>query len=145
MLRKYETGIQSRGMMNEVARSVLSSQELSTFTYYIEQYHQRGLSVEDLTTALLELLDTPEKVCLFMTTMHTMSSISALLSLFCLHTNTHTHTLPHTHSFSLSLTHSHMLSPSLSAYSSCNFWVKCVEFCELWILTVTMNLQSTMR
>jgi predicted RNase H-like nuclease len=62
MLRKYETGVQSRGMMNEVARSVLTTQELSTFSYYVEQYDGRGLSVDDLSTALLELLDTPEKV-----------------------------------------------------------------------------------
>ena len=62
MLRKHETGIQSRGMMNEVARSVLTSHELSTFTYYIDQYESRGLSVNDLATALLHLLDTPEKV-----------------------------------------------------------------------------------
>ena len=64
MLRKYETVNQSRGLMNEVARSVLTSEEFSTFTYYIDQYDQRGLSVDDLATALLELLDTPEKVCL---------------------------------------------------------------------------------
>lgn len=64
MLRKQDTGIQSRGMMNEVARSVLTSHELSTFTYYIDQYGQRGLSVDDLTTALLDLLDTAEKVLL---------------------------------------------------------------------------------
>ena len=63
MLKKYETtGIQSRGLMNEVARSVLTTHELSTFNYYIDQYQERGLSVDDLATALLELLDTPEKV-----------------------------------------------------------------------------------
>ena len=63
MLKKYETtGIQSRGLMNEVARSVLTTSELSTFNYYIDQYQERGLSVDDLATALLELLDTPEKV-----------------------------------------------------------------------------------
>lgn len=62
MLRKHDTGIQGRGMMNEVARSVLTSHELSTFTYYIDQYEHRSLTVDDLTTALLELLDTAEKV-----------------------------------------------------------------------------------
>ncbi|CAI8055161.1 Whirlin, partial [Geodia barretti] len=63
MLKKYETtGIQSRGLMNEVARSVLTTHELSTFNYYIDQYQERGLSVDDLATALLELLDTPEKL-----------------------------------------------------------------------------------
>ena len=48
--------------MNEVARSVLTSHELSTFTYYIDQYEHHGLSVDDLATALLDLLDTAEKV-----------------------------------------------------------------------------------
>ena len=62
MLRKQETGVHGRGMMNEVARSVLSPQELSTFTYYINQYEQYAISVDDLTTALLDLLDTAEKV-----------------------------------------------------------------------------------
>ena len=62
MLRKLNTSIQGRGMMNEVARSVLTAQELSTFTYYLNQYQQHGLSVEDLTIALLSLLDTAEKV-----------------------------------------------------------------------------------
>ena len=62
MLLKHNTGIQGRGMMNEVARSVLTSHELSTFTYYIDQYEHYGLSVDDLATALLDLLDTAEKV-----------------------------------------------------------------------------------
>lgn len=62
MLRKHDTGIQGRGMMNEVARSVLTSHELATFTYYIDQYEHRSLTVDDLTTALLDLLDTAEKV-----------------------------------------------------------------------------------
>ena len=60
---KQQTGsIQGRGLMNEVARSVLNEQELSTFDYYVTQYHQHGLSVDDLVAPLLELLNTPEKV-----------------------------------------------------------------------------------
>ena len=62
MLRKQETGVHGRGMMSEVARSVLSPTELSTFMYYIDQYEHHGLSVEDLAIALLDLLDTAEKV-----------------------------------------------------------------------------------
>ena len=62
MLLKHKTGIQGRGLMNEVARSVLTSHELSTFTYYIDQYEHHGLSVDDLATALLDLLDSAEKV-----------------------------------------------------------------------------------
>ena len=83
MLRKYETGIQSRGMMNEVARSVLTSHELSTFTYYIDQYQQQGLSVDDLTTALLELLDTPEKVMHPSTYPHSVVSVCVCVCVCC--------------------------------------------------------------
>ena len=54
--------IQGSGLMNEVARSVLNSQELATFSYYVNQYDQYGLSVEDLVVPLLDLLNTPEKV-----------------------------------------------------------------------------------
>ena len=38
MLKKQYRSIPGKGMMNEVARSVLSAQELSTFNYYINQY-----------------------------------------------------------------------------------------------------------
>ncbi len=60
---KQQTGsIQGRGIINEVARSVLNTEELNTFSYYIEQYDQHGLSVGDLVAPLLDLLNTPEKV-----------------------------------------------------------------------------------
>lgn len=52
----------ARGIMNEVARSLLTVQELSSFKYYINEYEQRRVSVEDLAQALLELLNTKEKV-----------------------------------------------------------------------------------
>ena len=84
MLLKHNTGIQGRGMMNEVARSVLTSHELSTFTYYIDQYEHYGLSVDDLATALLDLLDTAEKVYtysmwLYVVTMKSSSSVQLQL------------------------------------------------------------------
>jgi len=63
MLKKQDKSIPGHGMMNEVARSVLSAQELSTFDYYINQYRLHGLPVDDLVTPLLDLLNTPEKVC----------------------------------------------------------------------------------
>ena len=59
---KQERSTLGRGMMNEVAQSVLTPQELSTLSYYIEQYEQQGLPVEDLVTPLMDLLNTPEKV-----------------------------------------------------------------------------------
>ena len=62
MLKKQDKSIPGKGMMNEVARSVLSAQELSTFNYYINQYQSHQLPVQDLVTPLLDLLNTPEKV-----------------------------------------------------------------------------------
>jgi len=62
MLKKQDKSIPGHGMMNEVARSVLSAQELSTFDYYINQYRLHGLPVDDLVTPLLDLLNTPEKL-----------------------------------------------------------------------------------
>ena len=62
MLTDQENSFQVRGMMNEVARSVLTSQELNTFNYYVDQYDQKALSVDDLVTPMLHLLNTPEKV-----------------------------------------------------------------------------------
>ena len=62
MLADQENSFQVRGMMNEVARSVLTSQELSTFNYYVDQYDQKTLSVDDLVTPLLHIFTTPEKV-----------------------------------------------------------------------------------
>ena len=59
---KQDTSIQSRGMMNEVARSVLSSQEVATFNYYVHQYEHYNLPVDDLVTPLLDLFNTKEKV-----------------------------------------------------------------------------------
>ena len=52
----------ARGIMNEVARSLLTVQELSTFKYYITEYEQNRVSVEDLAHALLQMLNTKEKV-----------------------------------------------------------------------------------
>ena len=62
MLSNQENTFQVRGMMNEVARSVLTSQELNTFNYYVDQYDQNALSVDDLVAPMLHILTTPEKV-----------------------------------------------------------------------------------
>ena len=60
MLKK--TSSPARGIMNDMAKSLLSASEMSTFEYYIEQYETGYISIEDFTTALLQLLSTNEKV-----------------------------------------------------------------------------------
>ena len=64
MLRTQDPAIKGRGIMDDVARSVLSMQELATFNYYLDQYEHKGLPIEDLVTPLLDLFDTAEKVSL---------------------------------------------------------------------------------
>lgn len=57
-----KTSSPARGIMNEMAKSLLTASEMSTFDYYINQYETGYISVEDFTTALLQLLNTNEKV-----------------------------------------------------------------------------------
>lgn len=42
---------------------VLSSEDLLTLNYYLDQYVERNLSIKQMVMALSTLLDTPEKVC----------------------------------------------------------------------------------
>ena len=57
-----KTSSPARGIMNDMAKSLLSPSEISTFDYYINQYETGYIAVEDFTTALLQLLNTNEKV-----------------------------------------------------------------------------------
>ena len=57
------SGHPSLTIMKDKAKSVLSESEWKTFNYYITQYKQHKLRVEDLAIALIDLLDTTEKVC----------------------------------------------------------------------------------
>ena len=57
-----KTSSPARGIMNDMAKSLLSPSEISTFDYYINQYETGYISIEDFTTALLQLLGTNEKV-----------------------------------------------------------------------------------
>lgn len=57
-----KTSSPARGIMNDMAKSLLSASEMSTFDYYISQYEMGYISVEDFTTALVQLLNTNEKV-----------------------------------------------------------------------------------
>ena len=70
--------------MNEVARSVLTPQELNTFNYYVDQYDQNSLSVDDLVTPMLHLLTTPEKVskCIVMYEPNNYLILSLLVAYF---------------------------------------------------------------
>ena len=56
------SGHPSLTIMKGKAKSVLSESEWKTFNYYITQYKQHKLQVEDLAIALIDLLDTTEKV-----------------------------------------------------------------------------------
>ena len=51
-----------RGIMNEVAESLLTKSEMTTFTYYITRYEHNQISVESLVESLLKLLNTEKKV-----------------------------------------------------------------------------------
>ena len=63
MHKKQKVGAtSSHHMMMELARNVLDGGELKTFSYYLNQYENERIGVEDLVTALLRLLDTDEKV-----------------------------------------------------------------------------------
>lgn len=57
-----KTSSPARGIMNEMAKTVLSASEMSTFDYYINQYELGHISIEDFTTAILQLFNTNEKV-----------------------------------------------------------------------------------
>ena len=58
------SGHPSLTIMKDKAKAVLSESEWKTFNYYITQYKQHKLRVEDLAIALIDLLDTTEKVYL---------------------------------------------------------------------------------
>lgn len=51
-----------RGIMNEVAESLLTKAEMTTFTYYITRYEHNQINVESLVQYLLKLLNTDKKV-----------------------------------------------------------------------------------
>ena len=49
-------------MVEEKAKVLLSRNELSSLSYYQEEYATRHMTIEAFVTVLLELLNTPEKV-----------------------------------------------------------------------------------
>ncbi|XP_004638525.1 whirlin isoform X6 [Octodon degus] len=57
-------GNQTRVLLEEQARHVLSGQERATMAYYLDQYRGGSFSVETLATALFELLNTHSKFSL---------------------------------------------------------------------------------
>ena len=62
MMHEQYSGHPSLTIMLDKAKSILSESEWKTFNYYITQYKQHKLHVEDLAIALIDLLDTTEKV-----------------------------------------------------------------------------------
>jgi len=50
-------------MVEEKARSLLPRHQFSNLSFYINEYGARGLTVDAFVSILLEMLDTPEKVC----------------------------------------------------------------------------------
>lgn len=55
---------QSRAMLEEQARHLLTEPERQTMSYYIQEYRNGHVGVEQLVMALFELLNTHAKVCL---------------------------------------------------------------------------------
>lgn len=55
-------GNQTRGLLEEQARHLLTEQERATLAYYLEEYRGGSVSVEALVMALFELLNTHAKV-----------------------------------------------------------------------------------
>lgn len=53
---------QSRAMLEEQARHLLTEAERQTMGYYVEEYREGHIGVEQLVVALFELLNTHAKV-----------------------------------------------------------------------------------
>lgn len=53
---------QSRAMLEEQARQLLTEAERQTMGYYVEEYREGHIGVEQLVVALFELLNTHAKV-----------------------------------------------------------------------------------
>ena len=56
--------LKGRGLLKDVAQSVLTEQELTLFMYYLNQYQHYDMPVNEFLPPVLTLLDTPEKVAL---------------------------------------------------------------------------------
>lgn len=54
----------ARAEINEKAQSILTEHEFSSLDYYLSQYQEGHVSVDDLVTALMTILDTVEKASL---------------------------------------------------------------------------------
>lgn len=58
-------GNQTRALLDDQARHLLTEQERATMMYYLDQYRGGAISVEALVMALFELLNTHAKVTCF--------------------------------------------------------------------------------
>lgn len=50
-------------MVEEKARSLLPRHHFASLSYYMTEYGARGMTIDAFVSVLLEMLDTPEKVC----------------------------------------------------------------------------------
>lgn len=62
--QQQDSLLRDRGLLKDVAQSVLTEQELAMFMYHLKQYQQYDLPVNEMLPSILALLDTPEKVLL---------------------------------------------------------------------------------
>ena len=60
--QQQDSLLRGHGLLKDVAQSVLTEQELTMFMYYLNQYQQYDLPVNEFLPPILTLLDTPEKV-----------------------------------------------------------------------------------
>ena len=79
-MHEQYSGHPSLTIMQDKAKSVLSESEWKTFNYYITQYKQHKLHVEDLAIALIDLLDTTEKVPNYLSCTYKCKHISLCFS-----------------------------------------------------------------
>ena len=54
----------ARAEVNEKAQSILTEHEFSSLNYYLSQYQDNHVGVDDLVRALITILDTVEKAAL---------------------------------------------------------------------------------
>lgn len=52
----------AHGIMIEIAQTLLTKPEMTTFTYYITRYEHKQIGVQSFVESLLKLLNTSKKV-----------------------------------------------------------------------------------
>lgn len=73
-------GNQTRALLDDQARHLLTEQERATMMYYLDQYRGGAISVEALVMALFELLNTHAKVTCAFCPCHVNKDLTAQLN-----------------------------------------------------------------